>query len=523
MASPKRNNHRDRMARIMAVSSTWTAKPMRRNPIDPKSYDAYWRARLGGAEPAPEVVVVTGATTAAALTPAVARAEEASLDRGTKAKITRIKNEIKKIDDMYAGKRGRRKAADVARVAELQAQLDNLMGAAPAPTPEIKVQAVTTTAVNVTATAANNAADSVEAIRLNIKAIEDYYKSREGKPGRPPRGMEKGRLEELKAQLALAEKAAGAASTAATQVAEEGKKPTRTRTKREAKQQIEKIEQTTGVAIEAAGEAQDISKEVADIVQELAEEEGADLPIVDSVPEPLIDDYEGDEDFDLTAAIAAGFAAERLAEEQRQSAKAAAEAAAAATAAATGTNEDDDDDELINLLRNNGNARRNPSYLPPLVLRAIGIHAKLQGVPKERIREFLTWFDETVQKKNIVAREGETESEYSVRLANTVKNNFEKFYGGYCKKKGIEFDLQPPAPKPALAPEPVVAPAPPKPVAAPAPVIEEEEEEEEDTSDEDTSDGGFNAAYDTFIKERINKTIEKMLGVRSNRSRHNRR
>jgi hypothetical protein len=52
---------------------------------------------------------------------------------------------------------------------------------------------------------------------------------------------------------------------------------------------------------------------------------------------------------------------------------------------------------------------------------------------------------------------------------------------------------------------------------------EEEEEEEEDTSDEDTADSGFNAAYDTFIKERINKTIEKMLGVRSNRSRHNRR
>jgi hypothetical protein len=54
-------------------------------------------------------------------------------------------------------------------------------------------------------------------------------------------------------------------------------------------------------------------------------------------------------------------------------------------------------------------------------------------------------------------------------------------------------------------------------------IEEEEEEEEEDTSDEDTADSGFNAAYDTFIKERINKTIEKMLGVRSNRSRHNRR
>jgi hypothetical protein len=522
MASPKRNNHRDRMARIMAVSSTWTAKPMRRNPIDPKSYDAYWRARLGGAEPAPEVVVVTGATTAAALTPAVARAEEASLDRATKAKITRIKNEIKKIDDMYDGKRGRRKAADVARVAELQAQLDNLMGAAPAPTPEIKVQAVTTTAVNVTATAANNAADSVEAIRLNIKAIEDYYKSREGKPGRPPRGMEKGRLEELKAQLALAEKAAGAASTAATQVAGEGKKPKRTRTKGEAKEQIKKIEQTTGVAIEAAGEAQAISEEVADIVQELAEEEGTDLPIVDSVPEPLIE--EQSLEAELAAGLAAILEAEELAEEQGQSqeeaAKAAEEAENKAIRAAKLA-------ELRKLLvRANGNKYRSNSG-GPLIDKAMPLLAAAAtkiGVPKDRSLDFANYLNGLLQEMGVEKESDENNSQFSVRVAKILVANMVPFYEQYCEDKGIKFDL-PSAPEPVAPPKPPAAPAPPKPVAAPAPVIEEEEEEEEeeDTSDEDTADSGFNAAYDTFIKERINKTIEKMLGVRSNRSRHNRR
>jgi hypothetical protein len=393
------------------------------------------------------------------------------------------------------------------------------MGAAPAPTPEIKVQAVTTTAVNVTATAANNAADSVEAIRLNIKAIEDYYKSREGKPGRPPRGMEKGRLEELKAQLALAEKAAGAASTAATQVAGEGKKPKRTRTTREAKEQIEKIEQTTGVAIEAAGEAQAISEEVADIVQELAEEEGTDLPIVDSVPEPLIE--EQSLEAELAAGLAAILEAEELAEEQGQSqeeaAKAAEEAEKKAIRAAKLA-------ELRKLfVRANGNKYRSNSG-GPLITAAMPLLAAAAtkiGVPKTRSLDFANYLNGLLQEMGVEKESDEDNKQFSARVAKILAANMVPFYEQYCEDKGIKFDL-PSAPEPVAPPKPPAAPAPPKPVAAPAPVIEEEEEEE-DTSDEDTADSGFNAAYDTFIKERINKTIEKMLGVRSNRSRHNRR
>ena len=499
MASPKRNNHRDRMARIMAVSSTWTAKPMRTrlNPFI-TDFDRYWAERLGGAAPAKETRLVTTAVTEGALAPAAAEAAKAGLSKGDKAKISKIDSEINEILAARKGRKGAPPTAEKQKLADLRAKKAAILGEAPAPTPAQTATAIIDKAVKVTETAANNAADSVESIRLNIKAIEDYYAERAGKPGRPKTGFGKDDLKALKAKLAAAEAAAGAAATAADTVKDiadsagvageakprrkPGPKPGRKPASTAAA--AEEAKDLTGVAVEAAREAQAHAEDVADEVDAAGKAGGVDLPVVDSVPAPLVQadpsDLLGDDLFaEATAILTAlekggtpGEAAEAVeavtqsAEDKRKAEKEAKKAALAA--------------KIKEGMKKN--PRRNTIQGIPPEARAVFVNAfvsklKLSQSDAESLFDYINNF---LIEQGIQRQPGQNPADYFARIKSTLSQNLNDL---------LE--------------------------------LWKLEQEDEDTSDE-ASDAEFDVkAADELIRSLIDKEIEALLGTRANRSRSN--
>jgi len=510
MASHKQNNHRDRMARIMAVSSTWTAKPMRTrlNPISPEAYDRYWADRLGGAPPAKETRLVTTAVTAGALSPAVTSATQAGLSKSDKAKVSKIDKEINAILDARKGRRGPRPAAEKQKLAALQAEKAAILGEAPAPTPTQTATAIVEEAVKVTETAASNAADSVESIRLNIKAIEDYYAERGGKPGRPKAGFGKEDLKALKAKLAAAEAAAGAAATAADAVkdiadaagvaieAKPGRKPGRkpgpkpgpkpASTAAAAKE----AKDLTGVAVEAAQEAQVQAEDVADETAAIGEAEGVDLPVVDSVPEPLVqasgadllgDDLFGEAAAILTAiegggtpeqAVEAGEVVAQSAEDKRKAEKAAKKAALLAQIKAGMKN----------------NPRRNSEMRGiPGATRGTFVNAFMGGklkMSQEDAESFFDYINDFLIEGGIQREQGQSPADYFKAIKTTLNANLASLIELWKSEQE-----------------------------------DEDGGEDEDTTDEPTDPGFDEEAAHQLIIQLIDKEIEALLGTRANRSR----
>ncbi len=509
MASPKRNNHRDRMARIMAVSSTWTAKPMRTrlNPFI-TDFDRYWAERLGGAPPAKETRTVTTAVTEGALAPAVAEAAKAGLSKGDKAKISKIDSEINEILAARKGRKGAPPAAEKQKLADLRAKKAAILGEAPAPTPAQTATAIIDKAVKVTETAANNAADSVESIRLNIKAIEDYYAERGSRPGRPKAGFGKDDLKALKDKLAAAEAAAGAAATAADTVkdiadsagvageAKPRRKPGRKPGPKPASTAAaaEEAKDLTGVAVEAAQEAQAHAEDVADEVDAAGKAEGVDLPVVDSVPEPLVQAGGVDSEAAKIAALTALLEAE--------DAKATPAQAVEAVKGVSPIPEDDEDEDPFAKIKQameqaRKNPRRNSSDALPPVLKGYLVGQFKQMDPTLTDKQAESLFDFTNKSLNDigVSRGTKTAAEYSTLLVGLISQQFNAILKRWRKQQAA-------------------APAP-----APAPV--QDEDEDEDTSDE-ASDAEFDVeAADRLIRSLIDKEIEALLGTRANRSRSN--
>lgn len=509
MALPKRNNHRDRMARIMAVSSTWTAKPMRTrlNPFI-TDFDRYWAERLGGAAPAKETRLVTTAVTEGALAPAVAEAAKEGLSKGDKAKITKIDREINEILAARKGRKGAPPAAEKQKLADLRAKKAAILGEAPAPTPAQTAAAVVKEAAKVTETAANNAADSVESIRLNIKAIEDYYAERGSKPGRPKAGFGKDDLKALKDKLAAAEAAAGAAAIAADTVKDiadsagvavetkprrkpgpkPGSKPGRKPASTAAA--AEEAKDLTGVAVEAAREAQAHAEDVADEVDAAGNAEGVDLPVVDSVPEPLVQAGGVDSDAAKIAALTALLEAE--------DAKATPAQAVEAVKGVSPIPEDDEDEDPFAKIKQameqaRKNPRRNSSDALPPVLKGYLVGQFKQMDPTLTDKQAESLFDFTNKSLNAigVSRGTKTAAEYSAQLVGLISQYFNSILKQWRKQQAA--------------------------ASAPAPV----QDEDEDTSDEDTDPGFDVEAADRLIRSLIDKEIEALLGTRANRSRSN--
>ena len=379
---------------------------------------------------------------------------------------------------------------------------------------------ITKAAAAVVETKQQDATDAVAAIERNIaelqKKVFKNYKGEDwtalpARRGRPPVAYSQA-LEDLKTQLEAAKRLQGVTNNAAA-VVEGAEKVTRTRKQKPA----DAVPVTVGAAQDAtaaAEQAQAISENVADTVEQIANKAGVDVDIVDSQPSPLPPEAE---------AVGGDNAAEEAAVGALFDALMASSAVPAPVAEPTMTEAERKRLERkakfagvlgnprSRLLRSNG-ARRNPVVLTPPVEKALRDLIKASGGTPSEVDEVYEGLVDYAADAS--PKEGQSTVEFYKEFVLNVQKNIKRLLAivrpaaaGSPEVAKAIIETTPPAPvipeAPAPAPSPVVS----APVVAPVsrgPAV--------------SGEGMSDAQLEAEIKKLINEVIDEMLGenVKSN-------
>jgi len=374
---------------------------------------------------------------------------------------------------------------------------------------------ITKAAAAVVETKQQDTTDSVAAIERNIAELQKkVFKTSAGKDwtalparvGRPPVAYSQA-LEDLKTQLEAAKRLQGVTNNAAA-VVEGAEKVTRTRKQKPA----DAVPVTVAAAQDAtaaAEQAQAISENVADTVEQIANKAGVDVDIVDSQPSPLPPEAEAveeDDGSDLllaamneSSAVPAPAAAPEMTEAEREQAE-----IDAAFAKILGNPRN-------RLTRSNG-ARRNPVDITPAIEAALREMIKRKGGTPSEVDKVYAGLARYAAKA--APKENQTKAEFQKEFIENIKKNIVLLLAairpaaaGSPEVAKAIIETTPPAPvipeAPAPAPSPVVS----APVVAPVsrgPAV--------------SGEGMSDAQLEAEIKKLINEVIDEMLGenVKSN-------
>lgn len=395
--------------------------------------------------------------------------------------------------------------------------------ASPPPTPPVDLTEaqgqkaaakITKAAEALVETKQQDVADSVEAIERNIAELKTrVFKTGKGdwtalpaRRGRPPLAYSEA-LTNLETQLEAAKRLQGQVQVSAGAV-----KGSKTVTKAGKQKPADAVPVVVGAAQDAtaaAEQVQALADNVANTTQEIADNAGIEVPIVDSMPSPLppeVAAVEEDDGSDLllaaleaASAVPAPAAAPEMTEAEREQAE-----IDAAFAKILGNPRN-------RRMRSNG-ARRNPVEITPQIEAALREMIRRQKASPSEIDKVYAGLARYAAKAS--PKENQSKSDFQKEFIENIKKNIVLLLAavrpasaGSPEVAKAIIETTPPAPVIAEAPTPAPSPVVPAPTVAPVsrgPVV--------------SGEGMTDAELEAEIKKLINEVIDEMLGenVKSN-------